>query len=272
MIKVIRYLFLNVLIACTLTALNDTNFFERTTDVSLKQTLNCILKFYETYTKTKSMHSGSKIHLNIHQRNSFRTQNLFLKGLSDSQQHFFNSTVVIESATNKPAQTALSDSTKASKYVLFLYDARDTEANVLSWKSSLSWNPLAPVFVVLRAYRFKEELGSEIKIIIDSLRKHDMWRCYVVSTIVEEGYVDILSWFPYKNDSCGKEVENIQLLERCYFGAKNKNKIKAHYNYEKWHKKWALRNLRQCPLKASAAVFAPYIVVVNKTIDDYVVQ
>lgn len=68
------------------------------------------------------------------------------------------------------------------RYILFVYHTSDVEENILSWKSSSSWDPLAPVYVVMRTL-FQAQMKQEIDKVFNIFHGYDMWRIYVCSTV-----------------------------------------------------------------------------------------
>lgn len=228
--------------------------------------LNCILNYYETYTNTNGTHPGSIININIVSNTDTDFLNLFLKSFGNHQRDFFHSTLIIQTnARNQSTSSLIVPKTK--KYILFALFSRNIEKHILSWKSTLSWNPLAPVFVLLRPFAKIEQAIVEVKRTYKVLHKYEMLYAYVALALQADEMMKIYGWFPYQTEICAESSENFKMLEQCSY---NSNKIAALTKNIvdkriEWNKLWSFRNLNQCPLKISANIYAPYVMINNDT-------
>lgn len=246
----------------TLTALNIFKFRGNVEQQKIGA-LECVLKYYEIYMNDSDFHSASRLQINFDKnRNQFISENQFLKMLNENN---VKASLIIDTARNMNSADRIP--TKTSKYTLFASTQNQIEENILKWKNEDSWNPFASVFIVVDAKNIDRD---GVMGIFETLHKHDMMKCLVVHVNEPNGYVDMLSWFPYDKNSefCGRKVENIESLGRCSFGTHSPaiqvNNIRR--KYRKWESKWSLNNLNKCPIHVLLYPVKPFASVVNVTI------
>lgn len=116
-------------------------------------------------------------------------------------------------------------------------------------KVEICVNPLTPVFVVLREYQTMKHAINKVENIL----------CFVIVTALQDGFVDMISWFPYEDESCSNSMANYEAVDRCYFGSNaENNKINFPSKMDEWRTKWSLSNLNQCPIRVSVAILPQY--------------
>lgn len=237
----------------------------------VRNSLNCMLNFYENYMNIDNMHPGSMIIVNLVTSYNSEYQNLFLKQLANLEKNYYHSTVKIQTANSK-LNSSYVITTKTAKYVLFVWYARDVEKNILHWKSKLSWNPMAPIFVILRTLTPKRQTQFEINRIFKILHKYDMWRMFIVSTNFDDGNIFIQTWYPYDDEHCGYQIDNIKEIEICSFlhnqhqnSSMPSTNRKVFIDLVDWQKKWSLNNMNKCSLEVVANLYPPFAIHNNNT-------
>lgn len=257
----VLFLLYNFNVLVHLNLINDIEFKINTFH---RQKLDCMLSFYETYSQTNDTHPGSIIHMYFASDSQSNFLNEFLKSFGNLQQGFYNSTLIIHSnESNKTSQLNIS---KTKQYILFALYSRNIEEQIRSWRESLSWNALAPVFIILRGFPSYQEAEIEVERSYKILHKYDMMHGYIVLPLLSKNIVTIYGWYPYQSGICGKTVKNFEILQQCTIDTNKKVPIDIDYEQKlfKWKQLWSLKNLNQCPLKVSANIYAPYVMVNRK--------
>lgn len=268
---------LNIVLVCgRFNGMSD--YFEKKASKSFISygSVGCVLRFYETHMDTSDASPGTVITANlmINSRSEFESH--FLKHISDGRRNFYNSALLIRKAGSKSFS---SDNAipKTAKYILFVSRAREVEENILSWKNTSSWNPLAPVFIVFRNWvSSPQSKVIEVKRAFSVLRSHDMWRVFAVLTESDKGMTRVLSWFPFEASACGNSSNNIKVLDWCYFNPKNRFDAdnlspidsKAVASQVEWKQKWRLETLNRCPFRIVAHFFPSHVMRANSFSSD----
>lgn len=238
-----------VLCKCNLSILNGPIDPDR----SSIQTSKCITKFLtiDMHIPSNKIHPRQSIQIDLNSNQSSELEELVLGNLfyreNDVERafvirNFKNDRTIPQNYHSKPA-----------KYILFAYNRGNVEENILAWKSSQAWNPLALVFVVLQEYPIMTDANKTVEEILTIFHEHDMWKCYVIVTALQEGFVDLFSWFPYEENFCSNSIKRYEILDRCFLVSNaTNNKSKLASKIDEWQSKWTLNNLNQCPIKVSA--------------------
>lgn len=231
--------------------------------------VECVLAFYRTYTDSLENQPGTLISVHLVREKYNEFQNELLLRLADHRQSFFNSSLLVGSISPSGSQSRKIWS-KIATYILIASSAGEVEQNVISWKKSSSWNPLARVFVILAGTQSSGNILFDGRMIFDCLLRFELLRSLVIHISFDQEVAEVLGSHPYDDHACADKVMIIESLERCYFDTQNRStvstlNVKYSNRTELWHKRWTWRNLMQCPLRISAAIYPPLASYIDKS-------
>lgn len=232
--------------------------------MELLEASKCITKFLGFNITRNEIHPTQRVQNNLDPKKTIDLHELVLTDLLHPE-NGVDRAFVIQNVKNDRI-IPKNYYSKTAKYILFVSDSQNVETNIQAWKSQPTWNPLAPIFVVLHEYSTQREVAETVEKVFNILHKHDVWKCFVIVPTLQDGFVDLLSWFPYEEKMCSKSSEKYETLDRCFFGLNvMRSGRKLTSKVDEWRAMWSLNNLNQCPIRVSASIGAVLAVANNGT-------
>lgn len=142
---------------------------------------------------------------------------------------------------------------KIDAYILFCTHIAEVTDAIGRWKSSITtWNPTASVFIFLSD---TSASNSKIRRILMKFLHNKILNVNVIRIGVAK--IEIVTWFPYDGENCGKYIRNLEIVAECSLETSRYNAVET--------KKLVINKPYKCPLKAISLEWAPYAFFNNKT-------
>lgn len=211
---------------------------------------------------------GSLVVLNvIHKPNIF--QRRILKRLNDDKNHLMSLMVKNANKIHSPLFTI----DKAQNYIVLLAHSSELPSTIVQMIGRMTWNPLAQ-FLVIYTEPMKSIHDQEIaiQIVLDEfLRVNALNVNVIVNSLEITNQLDVFTWFPYQNESCAHQIENVKKIEECKVIERNESGIVIRHNLiQSFNQEFYPRipkTLHECPLKITTFINEPYVVGRKNKID-----
>lgn len=234
-----QFLFLNVTIVLShnpklLGSIEDEHF-----------EMNCLISVYEEYVRPllASTNSNGKILVNVSPSRLYVFQHEYIL------RRFYQEFAIMVSGFTYPLKQQKYDS-KIGTYVLFCTNIAEVSETIKLWKSCIdSWNPTASVLIF---YNNTSESYRNIKRILMIFLKNKVLNVNVISIGVTK--IEIVTWSPYDDGSCGKYIRNLNIIAECILET---SRYRSTY-HEVEKAKFSINVHKRCPLKAISLEWAPY--------------
>lgn len=112
---------------------------------------------------------------------------------------------------------------KINSYILFIDHVLEVSETIKQWKSStVSWNPLARIFVFIRD---SSETDWKLRQILQVFLDNHMRNVDIIRTSENADKIEVVTWFPYADGSCGTRIQKLTLIARCDMSSLKKSNI-----------------------------------------------
>lgn len=225
------------------------------------QSIPCVKEFLVKYFQSDHAMKGSLVIMNLTPKpNTFQSR--IIQALNEDPYHEFS--VMVKSAIRKHLNAShVSD--KAQNYFMFIVSNEDVNRTLHQWRSLPTWNPLAQVVVLFTISLDTESLLRQTQFVLKELFENSMLNVNIISHRSDTNFVQAMTWFPYENENCANEIQNIQLIDECEYndGAHSSFDSKSGSGFNildhsrKKREKIPL-SLHGCPLTISSGVWEPF--------------
>lgn len=125
------------------------------------------------------------------------------------------------------------------------------------WKSLPSWNPLAPVLVLMYftydAHIFRDKQKEVLAIFL----RHDMLHVKIFTLRKSARILGVITWFPLDNRNCAMMVTELIALGRCEYAESGAFEYIEHAAVAS--KEVIPRHLPGCVLRVTTSILEPYV-------------
>ncbi|KAG5670574.1 hypothetical protein PVAND_000827 [Polypedilum vanderplanki] len=230
----------------------------------------CVLSLCSKYFKSERALKGSLVIINLVPTPSV-VQARILRRFNEDNSHLL---AVMVKDSKKPHRSSRVQE-KAQNYFMLLQHFDDFDATLWQLKKLPTWNPLAQI-VVQFTVPFKNQTIQEewTEKLFTELHSHDALKVNIMYQFSNETTkIRVDSWFPYHNESCPTEVNNIKKIEECVVHIKTDENGKisrspemTSFNQDLYPK--IPTKLHNCPLNVSTIIWEPFVVASDDDFDD----
>lgn len=229
------------------------------------QSIPCIKKFCVKYFRSDHALKGSLVIMNLTPKPQI-IQNKIIQAINDDPHHEFS--VMVKNAQLKHLN-ASHVSEKAQNYFMFIASNKDVNQTLRQWKSLPTWNPLAQVVILFTKTFDNHTLNKQIRNVLEELLENGMLNVNIISHRIDTNYVQSMTWFPYENENCAKEILKIRLIDECEYNnvesQVNDLRTTSYYyendtgdNVNQKRRNKIPKSLHGCPLTISSSIWEPY--------------
>lgn len=146
--------------------------------------------------------------------------------------------------------------------MVVLENVHEVTIMIDTWKKLGSWNPFAYVFTILNFDIDSSSWSREIKYIFQAFLSKGMLNVFILfkNNSMPFDMIDIVSWFPYENNNCAKDVGEIVLLDQCKPPLKKYSQaIRIKENHEIDDIVKIPNNFHGCSLNVSSSIWEPFV-------------
>lgn len=208
---------------------------------------------------------GSLVIVNITPKPTSFLQRRIFEALNEDGRHLFTVMAKDGRIAHKNASRVTD---RAQNYLLLIKELSDVTAALKQWKSLPTWNPSAQTVTLLLESIDTEERKNEIvKQVFTELLHSGHIFANVMYQMTENPYqMKVDTWFPYFNQSCALDVENIYTIDECDViesldentGEVTREKNITAFNQEMYPK--IPNSLNDCQLTVSTIIWEPFVV------------
>lgn len=136
-------------------------------------------------------------------------------------------------------------------YILLIETHEDFLKNLDVLKNLPTWNPSAYIVILLMNLE-----TSSTKLVIQLIET--LWSLYALNTLIfvpdknDNAILQVVSWFPYANGSCGDDFHRYTQINTCKHG-------KFIYEKDMFPEK-SPRNMNNCIIKVVAIIWPPFVI------------
>lgn len=111
---------------------------------------------------------------------------------------------------------------KISFYILFVEHLFEVSETIKQWKSSsVTWNPLARVFIFISD---SSDTDWKLRLILQIFLENHMINVDIIRKIENADIIEVVTWFPYADGSCGTHIHKLEMIGRCDMSSSEKSK------------------------------------------------
>lgn len=210
-------------------------------DKEFVATVSCILKYCETFFHINTQATIFIVKPSTSNQLSLQTE--ILTGLF----HTYNHDVMLIDGRFSSKTVA---TRKAANYLVFIENISEMMniEKILNLPDIL--DPLVPILIIITKSTNRPNLNIMVNVILHRLLTHNFHNVDVI-LLTSDG-IEILTWFPYENENCGKIVENVKIISTC----DGRNGL-SHVSMDPF--KIPVHNLHLCPINVAVRIWEPYV-------------
>lgn len=147
-------------------------------------------------------------------------------------------------------KSSFTDLRKTDSYIVQIRHLEEFDVDLDNLQAYKSWNPHAK-FVVVSATVF-ENVTETVEIIVEHLSDAKVINGIIMLPNPENPLtLHIFSWYPYGNNSCGKNFDKSEKIDSCAFG--------TFQNNTPWFRNEIPRQLSNCTVRIRTVPWPPFV-------------
>lgn len=241
-----------------LNAIESNSLLSSVVDNNNLQFIPCIFDLSEKYFRSKLNIKGSLIVINFTPNDS-EFLKIILKRFNEDKNHQYS---IMAKYALLPHKNASHVTDKAKNYFFIIENSNEIPAIIIQLRRLPTWNPFAKVLVLLISSMplDKTTLHKEIFEIFGILLKRTMLNSNVMY-ITSKNAIEVVTWFPYENKNCAKEIKNIEIIDQCeIIYSKDNSSSTVKYRTYMDNIVKIPQDLNNCPLVIATSDWPPFTV------------